>query len=71
MHNDALNLNVATLNKKPNRSESPAGIHTNIVVVALAINTRISEAFPPIIISPIPPIVSATPLGIGSETDAQ
>jgi hypothetical protein len=70
MHNDALDLNVATLNKKPDRSESPAGIDTNGVMIAPAIYPRISNAFPPAIISPIP-IVSTTPLGICRETEAQ
>jgi len=70
MHHHALDLNVASLNKKPDRSEPPAGIDTNGVMITPAIYTRISEAFPPAIISPIP-IVSITPLGICSETEAQ
>lgn len=70
MHHHALDLNVATLNKKSDRPESPAGIDTNVVMIALAIYTRISEAFPPAIISPIP-IVLTTPLGICGETEAQ
>ncbi|HKQ08780.1 MAG TPA: hypothetical protein VJ464_26900 [Blastocatellia bacterium] len=70
VHHDALDLNVPTLNKKPDRSEPSAGIHTNGVMILPAIDTRISEAFPPAIISPIP-IVSITPLGIYAETEAQ
>jgi hypothetical protein len=70
MHNDALNLNVATLNKKSDRSEPPAGLDPYGVMIAIAIYTRISEAFPAVIISPIP-IVSITPLGIRRETEAQ
>jgi hypothetical protein len=75
MHHDALDLNVAALNKKPDGSESPAGIDTNVVMIAPAIDTRISQAFPSVIISSIIissiPIVSITPLTSGSETDAQ
>jgi hypothetical protein len=70
MHHHALDLNVAALNKKPDRSEPSASIHTNGVMILPSIYTRISEAFPPAIISSIP-IVSITPLGIGSETEAQ
>ncbi|MGA9768053.1 MAG: hypothetical protein WBV94_03370 [Blastocatellia bacterium] len=70
MHHYALDLNIATLNKKPDRLEPSASIHTNGVMISLAIYTRISEAFPPAIISSIS-IVSITPLGIGSETGAQ
>jgi hypothetical protein len=70
MHHHALDLDVATLNKKPDRSEPSAGIHTNGVMISPAIYTRISEAFPPAIISSVS-IVSITPLGTGSETEAQ
>jgi hypothetical protein len=70
MHYHALYLNVATLNKKPYRPEPPARVDTNAVMIAPAIYTRISEAFPPAIISPIP-IVSATPLGIYAEAETQ
>jgi hypothetical protein len=70
MHNNSLELNVAALNKKPDRSESPAGIHTNDVMIASAIYTRISEAFPSIFV-PVTSIISTTPLGISSETEAQ
>jgi hypothetical protein len=70
MHHHALDLNVATLNKKPDRLEPSAGIHTNGVMISPTIYTRISEAFPPAIISSIS-IVSITPLGIGSEIEAQ
>jgi len=70
MHNNSLELNVATLNKKPDGSEPSAGIHTNGIMIASAIYTRISEAFPSVIVS-VTSIVSTTPLGIGSETEAQ
>src|SRR5689334_9797783 len=70
MHHHALDFDVATLNKKADRSEPAAGIDTNGVMIALAIYTRIPEAYPPAIISPIP-IVSTTPLGIYGETEAQ
>jgi hypothetical protein len=70
MHHHTLHLNVATLNKKPDRSEPSAGIHTNGVMILPAIYTRISKSFPPAIISSIS-IVSITPLGTGSETEAQ
>src|SRR5262249_17912956 len=70
MHHDSLELNVATLNIKPDRSESPRGIHTNDVMIASAIYTGISEAFPSVIVS-VTSVVSATPLGIGSKTEAQ
>jgi hypothetical protein len=70
MHHHALDLNVTTLNEKPDCSKSPAGIHTNGVMIAPTIDTRISKTFPTVIISPIP-IVSITPLGVGSEIEAQ
>ncbi|HST10348.1 MAG TPA: hypothetical protein VLL05_08215 [Terriglobales bacterium] len=70
MHHYALDFNVAALNKEPDRSEPSASIHTNGVMILPAIYTRISEAFPPAIISSIS-IVSITPLGSGSETEAQ
>jgi hypothetical protein len=74
MHNHALDLNVATLNKKPDRSEPPIGFDPNGVMIAIAIYTRISEAFPPVIIPAIPIVtvtITITSLGIGSETEAQ
>lgn len=70
MHNDALNLDVAALNKKPYRSEPPVGLDPNGVMIAIAIYTRISEAFPAVIISPIP-IIPITPLSIRRDAEAQ
>jgi hypothetical protein len=70
MYQHALELYLAALNEKANRSEPPAGIDTNVVMIVLPIYTRISEAFPPVITLSTP-VVSITPLTIGSETDAQ
>jgi hypothetical protein len=70
MYHHALELYLAALNEKADRSEPSAGIDTNVVMIALAIYTRISEAFPPAI-TLLTPLVSITPLSIGSETDAQ
>ena len=70
MYNHALELYLAALNKKADRSEAAAGIDTNVVMIALAIDTRISQAFPPAILAP-PSVVSITPLSIGTKTDAQ
>jgi hypothetical protein len=46
MHNDSLELNGATRDAKLDRPECPAREHTNDVVIAPAIWTRLSEAFP-------------------------
>jgi hypothetical protein len=70
MYHHALELYLAALNEKADRSEPAAGIDTNVVMIVLAIYTRISQAFPPAIILSTP-LVSITPLSIGSETDAQ
>ena len=70
MYHHALELYLAALNEKADRSEPAAGIDTNVVMIVLAIYTRISEAFPPAI-TLLTPLVSITPLSIGSETDAQ
>jgi hypothetical protein len=70
MYDHALELYLAALNEKADRSEPSAGIDANVVMIALAIYTRISEAFPPVIAS-LTPLVSITPLSIGGETDAQ
>jgi len=64
MYHHSLELYLAALNEKADRSEPPASIDTNVVMIVLTIDTRISEAFPPA-------IISITPLTIGSETDAQ
>jgi hypothetical protein len=70
MYNHALDFNVAALNEKSDRSEPPAGIDTNIVMIPPAIDTRIAEAFPTVIITTIP-VVAITPLGVGGETETQ
>ena len=69
MYHHALELYLAALNEKADRSEPPAGIDTNGVMIAPAIYTRISEAFPPAITS-LTPLVSIT-LSTGSKADAQ
>jgi len=69
MYHHPLKLYLATLNEKADRSEPPAGIDTNVVMIIPAVYTRISESFPPAITSS--PLVPITPLSIGSETDAQ
>jgi hypothetical protein len=70
MHHHTLELYLAALNEKADGSKPTAGIDTNVVMIAPAIYTRISQAFPPAITS-LTPLVSITPLSIGSETDAQ
>jgi len=63
MYNHALELYLAPLNEKADCSESPARVDTNVVMIVLSIYTRISEAFPPVIISLTPPLVSMLSIG--------
>jgi len=69
MYHHALEIYLAPLNEKADRSEPSASIDTNCVMITPAIYTRVPEALPPTITS-LSPLISIT-LRIGSEADAQ
>jgi len=68
VHNNSLELNAAALDLKLDRPKRSAGINVNVVMVAPAIYTRLSEPFPPAFASIV---LSIMPLGTCSGSEAQ
>jgi hypothetical protein len=66
MHNYSLELDISASDPKLERPEPASGIHANHIMIAPAVDSRLSEIFPSALA-----VFAPAPLGIRNDAEAQ